>query len=162
MLLFLAEFYRNVYRPITTSHFDVILLRVTVSITDARYWYRTSVRLSIQCRHGVEMIARFLGFSNQNVVTKFQGYNIFNWSVNYSEDRKYFVFRFKSPLISETVRDRHLITIDHYQEIFGSWSICETFDDLEWHWTAGRERRDFSDLCTYARTMRPTAISSTC
>jgi len=65
--------------------------------------------------------------------------------------------RLKSPFISETVRDRPMVTMKCSQEVIGSGSMCVGSDDLEWPWKAGRERSFFSpDLLNNARSYRLT------
>ena len=56
-------------------------------------------------------------------------------------------------LVSETVPDRPMVTMDHSEEVIGCRLIRVGSSDLEWLWTAGREASNFSgDLRNYGLT----------
>ena len=53
-------------------------------------------------------------------------------------------FRPKSLFISETRRDRPMVTMDHWQEVICIRSIRVNSNDVKWPWKAGREVSKFS------------------
>jgi len=49
-----------------------------------------------------------------------------------------------SPFISETVRDRRIVTTEYQQKVSGNRTIRTGSNDLKWPWKARWEGSDFS------------------
>ena len=100
------------------------------------------VELFLPSSRGFILVVRSpLQNSKRNPISRGIKYRGCDWEMCY--------FRQKTPCMSQTVRHRPMVSMDHWWEVTDTRQKRITFEDLEWSWKARARGPFFQRICLY-------------